>query len=470
MQRKTLIAVCLCLLALVIFNIATLGHPPVWPDEAEYADVAHNIVQTGQPTSRLHQGFFQTDTWIYGYPPLLFLLLSVSFKLFGFSIFVMRFTSISAGVLCIILIFLIAHKILKDPRFALLTVFLLTVDMTFLRTARVGRPEIYILLFSVAAYVFLLYGKKQKYYIFASILGTLAGLVHPIGFIVIAILLLHEIVQNRSLSLQKTFIILVPPFVGLGLWIFASGLSVSGFVQSIQIAYSRKPFEPSYIEQLFMGGEVAYTFLYISLLIGSTFSMVYLLFNAIPYRAFLLIALLILWTGVIYGKSFWYFVYPLPFVYLSYAAIIKHELRKNVEDNFQLMFIFLVLVVTIVCNFKMNLSILKYIQGHSYTRFAHSIQKYIPNGSTVFISSIPDPYFELQKNKSLTIRQFPGLPSSRKKYLTILQKADYVIYNQQLDVGYGNTLREYLKKHTNKTYIIDNGPNEYKAVVIKIKK
>jgi len=132
---------------------------------------------------------------------------------------------------------------------------------------------------------------------------------------------------------------------------------------------------------------------------------------------------------------------------------------------------FFLIGITMLLNFRINITLYKRFWGdsYSYEKYAKSIIKKIPNNSTVFISSIPDPFFELKKNTTLKLHLYPALPDEKIKYEQALESSDYIIYNGSYDLIYGNLLKEFIDKNKKNKINVFNGLNQYEGSVFRVK-
>lgn len=240
----------------------------------------------------------------------------------------------------------------------------------------------------------------------------------------------------------------------------------------MRLQAQRKALEPGYFIQLINSPDKIYLLLNLGLFFGFLFCILYFLTHKKEtVGLFLIITLLVSYLIVIWGKQFWYFVYPIPFLYLSYTRIIHQEFKKKIKSNLWLYVLYILIAVNILTNLKINYEVFRPFvrNSHSYTLFAQSVAEKIPDGSTVLLSSIPDTYFELKKNNTLDLRHFVALPSLKAQYLTMLDTIDYIVYTAPLDLVYGNLLDSYIVANQQQLIKVDNGENQYRALIFKLK-
>jgi len=453
-----------------INSILWLNHPPVWPDEAQYADISYNLNTTSKIKSDLQPGILNSEKQIYWYPPFLFYIFSTGYRYLGFSINTQRIFPVVMGALALLFIYFLSVKIIKDKKVPLLILLLLLNDLIFMRASRISRPEMIILALNLVAYYLILKSKSIKSFLIAGILCGLGIILQPYGLISIMIISLYTLITEKQKGLIKLFIFFIPIFLCILWWFYKIDFKFDYWLVAMKANSMRKALEKNYFQQLFEDSDKWLSWLHMTFFIASIYSFVYLLFKSISNKLFVLLGLAVSWLFVFMGKQHWYFVYFIPFFYLSYFLIIKNEIKTNRRVN--LILSSLILVTIVIINLHFSFVILKSLSRNnfSYDLYAKTITQKIPNKAHVFVSSIPDPYFELRKNKTLKITQFTGLPGFKKEYLNMLERADYVVYNGTYDYVYGDLLKNYIKDHTLSTLSIDNGPDQYQGYLIKLKK
>jgi len=447
-------------------SIHLLKYPPIWPDEAEYADIALNILNTGKFVTTLHSVSIFPQNSIYTYPPLLMYIFAVCFKIFGFSITVQRITAVIFGATFLLFYYFLCLKILKNKLLAIAPMFLLVLDLTFMKATKVSRPEIFIMAFTQIAFLLILNKEKIILYIIGGIFFGLSFVIQPYGVIGIIITTIYFFLRYKLRSIKKLAVISIPVFISIGWWFNKINWRLDILRDGMRLQGLRKNLEPGYFAQLLTEPNRYMSLLNLSLLIGSLYVVIYILLNKkSQHKFFILISLLTYWFFVFIGKQFWYYVYPIPFIYLGYFLIIK-------EKNGLWRYIsFFLIGITMLLNFRINITLYKRFWGdsYSYEKYAKSIIKKIPNNSTVFISSIPDPFFELKKNTTLKLHLYPALPDEKIKYEQALESSDYIIYNGSYDLIYGNLLKEFIDKNKKNKINVFNGLNQYEGSVFRVK-
>ncbi len=150
-----------------------LGNEPFQDyDEATYAEVTHESLERGNPTSLafLHQPYFRK-------PPLLFWLTTASAQVFHDTEFAVRFPSALAGLLTILLVVLICYEAGAGIGAALLGGAILATTSTWMEFARDVRFDNLVTLFIVAAlYAGMRAERDRRWYLLVGIALALAVL------------------------------------------------------------------------------------------------------------------------------------------------------------------------------------------------------------------------------------------------------------------------------------------------------
>jgi len=179
-NKKQLFLLFLIIILAAFFRLWRLTEipPSLWPDEAINANTAVHILET--------------KTWQVFYPEnqgregLFFLLISLSFALFGISVWAFKFVPAITGISTILGQYLFSKELgrhLKIPEnqssfLSLLTSFFLAISFWHINFSRLGFRVILMPLILVFAFYFLLRGlRTRKIYNF-----LLAGLIFGLGF------------------------------------------------------------------------------------------------------------------------------------------------------------------------------------------------------------------------------------------------------------------------------------------------
>ncbi len=446
---------------IINLSFSLFKEPPIWPDEAIYADVAHNLLKE----SRLG-----TDLWgqtIPGvknhalwYPPAFFYSLAIWFKIFGFSIINQRLLSVLMGFLLLLFIFLL--------RRSFLLLFLLGLDFTFLKAVKVSRPEIFILFFGIAATYFLqkYFSKKnQPFFIFLSgLFSGLAFLNHTIGiFFFFSFLIFFLAKEKLKILKSKSFYFFLFGFsLAVFLWLISLYPNFDLARKQMALAAARKKIEKAWFWIALHHKSRAMRLLHWSYLFTSLAFLVKTFFGKKNRDLLLIILLISSWLFSVAGRMFWYFVLPIPFLYLGLVDLIKET--KNPKLKGFLLFFCLILSLL---GLRINDRTLKSQPG-DYFQFLIKVSEVIPEGKTIFLSSVPDAYYAFKDKGNNRLYEFPVLATAQENYLEILDDSDFVIYNGSYEqIIFNDFLKNYLEKNTLKVHPLER-ENSFGAEVIEL--
>ncbi len=447
----------LLICAFLLINFISLtNNPPIWPDEAIMAEYAFNLDNQGKLISSLHGSMYRADKGLFFYPPMLPILLAGVFKLTGLSIISQRLLALFFGLL----LFVIILKLVKQPSITWLTTLWLT-DFSLMRASHFSRPEIFVLSLTFVS-LSLLFSRYRFHEFFASLISVLSFLIHPLGIITV---LLCGLFQLYKRNFKQLFILTGLLILGIFLWFWMINFQLAPLLLVLKLQAQRRLSEPSFFDFIKQSNLLYFALVYYLYFGISIFLLIYFL---IKKRLDLQIRLLIFglflsWLLVFYGREPWYYVYPLPFMYFLWF-----KFWKTIESDFGKISFGIISLTIIFCNLNlMNLD-WRSNQG-SYSKLTQSLLDQLPQNSTVFLSSIPDPYYHLKtSDKNLTIYQFAPLPEKKSEYYKLLDNSDYVIFTGYLDYGFNDLLKRYLEKNTKKIVAINNGQGEYQASLVRL--
>lgn len=454
--------------------IAFFDNPPPWPDEALYTDIAKNILETGRASTTLWQGLVPgVEEQALWYPQLFFYILAFWYKLAGISLMSMRLLSFVFGTAVLILVLTLSRRLLTtaSTKLLLLPALLLTLDYQFIRAVRLLRPEMVILLLVLAAYFISINrlkkpsGLNRHKNLITGILLGLAVLIHPLALVFLPPFIIDRFI-HKSASLKKDVLILILGFsIPLIIWLFTVFPHRQLLLTQMSLMTQRKSLEPPWLFIIFDLDNHLLKLATIGQVIAS------LIFIVITFikkpKSWLLPALILIaaWTIALGGKMLWYIVYPLPFIYLGIALVLDKKPVPKLHRHFRRLTIILGLTLTLL---SLN-TLLETKRGqYSVDRFYQTILEEIPDGASVFLSAIPDPYFILDNpNRTHQLTEFPSLPVSQRDYAAVLAKVDYVIYTQSYDTDIaGNFLAAYLNLNSESAIpVTDAG---YQARIFKL--
>lgn len=460
-MKKILLVLAFIFCFIITFDLF-LKEPPVWPDEASLAYL-----------SSVSTGNLITDYKIY--PSLYIALLSGWFKINNISIETQRILSVLAGFIFIIIFYFFVNKISinlsKNNFLIIVPIILLIIDFTFLQATRIGRPEIFTLLFGMISiyllYIFIANG-YYKYSLlgFSIIFAILAfvfhinGIIYLLTFFVVFALTFKKLYKNNKqiIIFPAIFIIIFLTFFS-----FIINLSFSNILTRFEIA----GIQDTWILTVLTSKPLEMKLMYLLFISITLLFFCYTFFKR-ELRLFVItFPLLLSWIILILNKDFWYAVYLIPLAYLAIFILLENYVTHRAKF-YGLIFVCLLIFLS---NLKLHLDIL-FIEGgnrYSYLQFISEIQKTIPDGKSVFTSAIPDPYYAFTNRKNNKIVRFPQSFVDKANYINELDEIDFIIYNGPYGHRfYGDLLEKYLEINTLKSYQIGT-TDQYNATIIELK-
>lgn len=468
MNRSLVIIGIACLLAGIFTIKLFLFLPPVWPDEAIFADIARNVITTHS---------FHTDLWgssIPGaltcacwYPPLFFYLLAVWLHVTGFGIIQQRLLSVFAGVGFLLVFYIFFQQILKTKKLPVsqlqwksaLIFSAFIINFHFLAAVKISRPEIFVLftgMISLISFQKSIHKRESGYSgALSGIFAAVSLLLHIMGIFILFTQISYFIVCRtwREVSLKTVFSYLFSFLVISTGWVLLNMHRFSFISQQMALSFQRKQFIHGIT--LFSsfqspGIESIEILLYISItVLFFIVTLERMLVHESEDRSSVFVSLLLLfsWVFAVMVKESWYIIFPIPFVYLA-LALLWNNAMSYTKRSFQIgipAVCYLLIFFSLWSQFSTLLFLHRYPNGYSYRAFEKTLQMNIPDNTAVFLSSIPDGYFAFQKRHYI-LYKFPDVPISREQYLTLLKKSDYIVFNGVFDVDmYGNFLSRYIQ-------------------------
>lgn len=464
-----------------------LKEPSIWPDEAIYTDVAKNIINGNRFATDLWKGLIPgVEKHIYWYPPLYFYSVALWLKAFGISITSQRLLSIFLALGILIIFYFISRLFLKNYKqlsipnwIILLSVAALSTDLTFIKAAKVSRPEILILFLGLLSLFFFLKTISVNF-IISAFFASLAFLTHLIGiFIFLSLATFQlltqkiEIIKSKNTYLFILFFLL--PFI---IWIISIYPNYDLFIKQTFPAFSRKTSEELWLISEIKNQNVSLKVIYIYYILTSLIFIIYSFFYKNKQNLLLTLLLLFSWFFALYGRMGWYLVFPVPFIFLAINLLLtqtyfnyKSAKKGTVLPKYLFLLALTSVFIFITLSIKVRLELNQSLFGDnfSYEQYIKKITEKIPPGNTVFLSSIPDPYYAFLGKDEYKLYEFPPLGDNLQNYLTVLDEADYVIYNSHYEyLSFGNFLPVYINKNISEIYNIGE-VNQYRTMIIKLK-
>lgn len=465
----------LLIIYLILSTNLLLAEPPVWPDEAYIADTANNI---------LLENRLGTDLWgdtiigikdrLYWYPPIFIYTLAGWFKLFGLSIINQRLLSVILGlILLIILYFFIQNCFegisLRRKKIAGLSLILLLIlDNAFLKSSRMGRPEILVALLGfLSLYIYQLAKLKHKKLLYAvsGFISGLTFLTHFIGGFFFLITLTQIMLgKNFKFLKDRIFYLFTAGFIlPILFWLTQIIPNFSILLNQLYLQGSFRNLVKSYIEAVFKSPSLEQKIIYLLYFLLSVVLILTLIKRRSFANLFLYLGLLIGWLICIYGKLEWYPIYIVSFVYIIALTNIFAKPFKGFAASTAILLLSLLFINIRV---YINYFHLHQDKKNAYFIFGQEVKNKIAEGKTIYLSTIPDLYFLLKERNNLY--EFPAIQSIQKEYINLLNDSEYIVINYHLEhLFVGTLLDRYIELNKHKEYSIFTS-NLYQTQIIEL--
>jgi hypothetical protein len=422
-----------------------LKYPPVWPDEALYANPAINFLQRGAMASDSWPGLLPgIERHTYIAPPFYFLYLAGWFRLWGVSVTVIRLSSVAAGAVVMAATYFLSVKSGLSPWLSLIPPSMLAVDSVFLRAALIARPDMLALGFILLALLvatdvspstgFLPAGKS----FLVGMIGGLAMATHMVGVTaLLAVVSASALSHPRGRRAQG----LLPMLGGLSVALLPWGIYIFQDPGSF-IAQSGSEVFKRVTPQVFtMTGwihVVAMSLLQYGLPLGLLAGLMWGaglvgLCYAVRGRRdlWVLPVCQILLLPVITTGEYWYPLYLLPLTTIGVTHLALRTDPKPSRGLTDARLAAMLLICFVVGNI-IHLSTIRAAKARSdtdYKSWCAQVSALIPHGSKVLLSVIPDPYFGLLNRPDLKFREFfpVRMPIDPERYAQYMGDADYAI-------------------------------------------
>ncbi len=190
------------------FRLWGLGSAETFHDEGAYAfraigylDFLSNESQT-TPVQWFRDGALPNWTKLsfHDHPPLYFLTVHIFSAIFGDNLFALRLPSAIAGILSVILIYLILRRITKNEYAGILAAALLAVNNLHILMSRSLMMESMLILFILAAiYAFILFLEDKKRWFWLGLSMGLVALTKYTGAFLVPVFLLYALIFRRDI-------------------------------------------------------------------------------------------------------------------------------------------------------------------------------------------------------------------------------------------------------------------------------
>lgn len=374
-------------------------HPWPWPDEALYADIAQNFLESGTMGISFFEGYFtQIESHQHFYPPLYFLSLALLLTIFPLSLLTLRAFSILCLVGTLFWIWKTLNRQFKPISLMGMSLLIL-LDPVVLRGSLVGRMDTLGILLILGSLLTLHMaerdskGKKKTYnLIFTGILGSFAFLTHPMAWTAPATLGIYSLwaLFKNSLRIHEVLLIAASGVITSLPYVAWVVLDKPYFLEQFQAQVARKAFaSPKSISE----GMSSYEALFkqyslikpagVLLAILSWSGLIW--FSLKDFKGIkFLIAHIIAVCLASYSREMWY---PLYFILTGSIGLLylldrcKPQLASFLIVSFLIMFSY------------SHLKKIQELKGFDYGLYCTEIVTMVGDEQSVFLASVPDPYF-----------------------------------------------------------------------------
>lgn len=463
-----------------------LDEPFVWPDEAIYGDIARNIMLEGRMGTDLWKGLIDgIENHAYSLPPLFLYASAVWFKIFGFSITTQRLMSVFLASIFIVIFYNLVKKLLSSKKkltarfLPFIATLMLAVDSVFLKASRLGRPEILVLVLAGGAMLLFLRSLDEKTQRKQNILLFLTGLslgiaviTHLIATCFLTSFLFAYIYTQKKhfLSFKKYYLFILGIFIPIAGWLISIYPNYQYLINQLSlVSNSRNYTIPWYINVI--NFPILPKLNYLFYLFITLSFVVYTIKTKLRPHILLSLILILTWGFATLGDIYWYTIYAIPFVYLALFILVNETLKR--QSRTRLAFLVKVMLA-VICFFLIYSNLTNYENlynlyknSNSYNLFRKQIAEAIPEGKTVYLSSIPDAYyaFNIEKNNLL---EYPALFSDMEHFKKVLLEVDYIVFNGMYIPNPGASV--YLDKFiTMNMESAQELSNPYPVLIIKLK-
>lgn len=453
------------LVVLVVYGLVGWGMltsaPLVWPDEAVYADIARNWWREGRMGTDLWQGMIPGVERLAGWnPPVFWIMLAMWSRVWGDGIGAQRNLSLIVGGVMLVLAMRVAEQLVgKKSGWRWWLGLGLTSNVVFMWSARISRPEIYILMFILAGLYWLLgVGKREEMNkVLAGIMMGLGMLVHPLAVLWVA---WGGVMAGRKM--RKWYVMGVVLMAGGWVTVLVNRGWLGLVMMQMKLASQGKG-EESWVTAVMNPSDPIEAKIAVVVSIGLSGWLGWLAIRQKRKEARLVVGWLgIAWLSVFIGRTSWYMSYVVVYLYLAWV-VVWSRVERCVGRG-----LLGVMVLLVGLNGVLTVREWRNAARWSYDEYAREVVEAIPEGRTVMLSVVPDPYFGFKEaGRKNWLYEFPVVEMDAGEYRRILDKCDYVVYGDSYNRKYfGDLLERYLEK--NKVGVVSINESGKKVWVIEL--
>lgn len=441
LDNKEIFILSIIFIILYCFNLDKFPH--LWLDEAYFSNPAYNLAIAGNFGTSMSYGLYNIANITYWQPPVYFLLLASSFKVFGFGLFQGRIVSVFLGLITVIFTYLLSKE-LFNKKIAILASIFLIANPFFFFICREIRMDIAVACFGLMAVFFIVLALRRSnpiYYFCSSFFSILAILSHWNGLIsiitVLAIIFIYKTDwRNKRFDLRSKEILyltlgmlipLIPYllFISLDLNAFLGQFMTN--IQTKSSVLQNIILEASRYDLLLQYLNISLNRFYQSFLIINSILIVLALYLNIYKKnrnglllIFIILLQIFLFAILVSRKSYWYLGIILPFWTILIASPF---FNLNLKHKLTLKKVLAVLLIIgyISLSFYGIYNLINLNKGYNYREIENEINQYIPQGSTILGPG--DYWINLHdKYKYYDFRRFP--PEAVRQY-----HIQYILYD-----------------------------------------
>lgn len=370
-------------------------YPPIWPDEVLFSSAAKNLAMGNNFKTDVLEGIIygmdQATLWI---TPLYIILLSFMYYFTNESLFFGRLFSFLIGILNLFIFYKLIHHITKQKKIAIFFVFLLVLEHSFLRGSNIIRMEILNLFFILCSIYFL---EKKSFW--SGIFIGLAGLTHPISIFLVFFVFFYF--KNFKDILKIYFIV----FLIMSPWFFYAIKYWEIFKFQFLAQLTRKTTHYEFQSLIYffkvIGGQFQSKINFILVFFLFFFILGMGIFFIRFYEKKYFFLNVIVFLTVFFSSESWYVIYLFPFMFIHLGSYIN--LKKKIKW-------FSLILTSIIIGFIQIIILIKLFRIKNeykaeYNQWIFFLNQNLKECKSVYLHTIPDPYFHLEKNR--IYKEFP---------------------------------------------------------------
>jgi len=221
-KNLKIINIFIIFIPLIIFLIIGTGlvltNKP-WTDESFLASSAVNLVREGHMANTNYISLGDLGPPMVN--PLYFFNQALVVKIFGASLFMMRFSSLFWGLVALVAIIFLLKKITDNKIIIFLSLLLVSTDIFFLKSSSSARMDMMSASFSLIALAFYFNLREKRFKIAVLLSNLFIGLsilTHVIGILSLFALIFLVIYLDRKKINLKVVLIAIAPYLACGLF------------------------------------------------------------------------------------------------------------------------------------------------------------------------------------------------------------------------------------------------------------